>query len=91
MSYKKNDKNIHAPLIIDSDILLIVLQSLSALMRFSQQVASIYYLVKLFYLIKLSLELLFVDIERCLRALDSLTFDAENYFDDRQALYSAIE
>ena len=32
MSYKKNYKNVHAPVIIDSDILLPVLQILSTLM-----------------------------------------------------------
>ena len=47
----------------------------------------IYYLVRLFY----PLESLFVDIERYLKVLDSLTFDAENYFDDNQALNSAIK
>ena len=39
---------------------------------------------------KLFSKFLFVDIERCLKVLDSLNFDAENYFDDSKALHSTI-
>ena len=40
--YKKKCKNIPAPLIIDPDVLLALLQSLLVLMSFSQQVVSVY-------------------------------------------------
>ena len=57
--YNKKCKNIPAPLIIDPDVLLALLQSLSVLMSFSQQVVSVYYLqVRSFCVIKLVLEII---------------------------------
>ena len=56
--YKKKCINIPAPLIIDPDVLLALLQSLSVLMSFSQQVVSVYYLVRSFYMNKLVLKII---------------------------------
>ena len=56
--YKKKCKNIPAPLIIDQDVLLALLQSLSVLMSFSQQVVSVYYLVRSLYMNKLVLKII---------------------------------
>ena len=43
--YNKKCKNIPATLIIDPDVLLLSLQSLSALMSFAQQVVSAFFLL----------------------------------------------
>ena len=60
-------------------------------MSFSQQVVSAYYLVRSFYLIKMCVcKVLFVDIESCLKVSDRLIFDADNHFDNSQALNSPI-
>ena len=56
--YKKKCKSIPAPLIIDPDVLLALLQSLSVLMSLSQQVVSVYYLVRSFYVNKLVLKII---------------------------------
>ena len=59
-------------------------------MSFLQQVVSAYYLVSSFYVIKIVLKILFVDIESCLKVSDRLIFDADNHFDNSQALNSQI-
>ena len=59
-------------------------------MSFSQQVVSAYYLVRSFYVFKMVLKILFVDIENCLKVSDRLIFDADNHFDNSQALNSPI-
>ena len=59
-------------------------------MSFSQQVVSAYYLVRFFYVFIMVLKILFVDIESCLKVSDRLIFDADNHFDNSQALNSPI-
>ena len=59
-------------------------------MSFSQQVVSAYYLVRFFYVFKMVLKILFVDIESCLKVSDRLIFDEDNHFDNSQALNSPI-
>ena len=39
---------------------------------------------------KMVLKILFVDIESCLKVSDRLIFDADNHFDNSQALNSPI-
>ena len=59
-------------------------------MSFSQQVVLAYYLVRSFYVFKMVFNILIVDIESCLKVSDRLIFDADNHFDNSQALNSPI-
>ena len=90
MCYNKKCKNIPAPLIIDPDVLLVLLQSLSVLMSFSQHVVSAYYLVRSIYVIKLVLKIIICRHRKLLKSLRRLMFDAENYIDNSQAFNSPI-
>ena len=73
---------IPAPLIIDPDVLLVLLHSPSVLMSFSHQVVSAYYLVRLFYVIKLVLKIVICRHRKLFKSLRQVNFDAENYFDN---------
>ena len=66
--YNKRCKNIPAPLIIDPDVLLVLLQSLS------QQVVSAYYLVRSFYVIKLVLKIIICRHRKLLKSLRQVNF-----------------
>ena len=55
---RKSARNIPAPLIIDPDVLLALLQSLSVLMSFSQQVETVHYMVRSFSMNKLVLKII---------------------------------
>ena len=72
--YNKKCKNIPAPLIIDPDILFALLQSFSVLMSFSQQVISVYYLVRSFYVIKLVLKIIICQDRKLFKSLRQVNF-----------------
>ena len=72
LCYNKKCKNIPAPLIIDPDVLLVLLQSLSVLMSFSQQ--KVYYLVRSLYVIKLVLKIIICRHRKLLKSLRQINF-----------------
>ena len=78
--YNKKCKNIPAPLIIDPDVLLVLLQSLSVLMSFPQPVVSAYYLVRSFYVIKLVLKIIICRHRKLLKSLKQVNFLCRKLF-----------
>ena len=78
--YNKKCKHIPASLIIDPDVLLVLLQSLSVLMSFSQQVVSAYYLVRSFYVIKLVLKIFICRHRKLLKILRQVNFCCRKLF-----------
>ena len=80
MCYNKKCKNIPAPLIIDPDVLLALLQSLSVLMSFSQQAVSAYYLVRSFHVINLVLKIIICRHRKLLKSLRQVNFLCRKLF-----------